>query len=179
MKYLALLLVLPGVAFAQNKLPNPKKGQEVCYARAYSQEHLKKNPKQKILGVAVTLVRHLDVDGIYSTITVIDKKQSLLSNGGSVLKADGSAEGKLPAVSVAAQMDDDGGRVLITQDKKDKNKIKAKVISSLRLDNESESLSLHEGSEDSEMILYRQIRSNGNAQGCYEILEEMVHDQHA
>lgn len=180
---LIVLLAVPTLAFAAKKqLPNPKILQQICFTRAYSAEHMKKNPKQKINGVAVTLERLDDGGIVYSSLHVSNLESKILSSGGAVLD-------KLPAVSVRAQMDGDGGRYEIIQDAKNKDKIKVKIIDQVTLaednwmSNDSipegtpyEEMSIAPNSVDSVMILERQ-HSNGSAKSCEEILEDYVHSE--
>jgi hypothetical protein len=162
-----VLSALPTLAFAGHTLPSPKAGEEICYVCVYSDEHLAKNREQRIKAVAITLMRgeYSSNDSAYYTagIYVVDLRGTVYQSGGQILNANGRALGKLPAKSVAAQMDGDGGRFLISQNQKDPGKITAKVLGTLMLEEEYENEEstnvyyIHAGSTDAVMALERRI----------------------
>lgn len=181
--FAGLLTLIPMLSFANSfKLPDPVLGEEVCFIRTYSEAHLKRHPKQKISGVALSYQK---TDGILNTlIEVKDLKGNILSNGGVLLSADGQRTlSSISSSRIAAQMDGDSGRVAISQSQKDSDKIRLKVMGNLLLldfeqigeDGSSQNeMVINKGSEDSIMILNR-IRVNGSiSKSCSQVLEDAV-----
>jgi hypothetical protein len=177
------LALLPIASFAGSELPAPKADEEICYARVYSDEHLAKNPNQAIKAVAITLARSeysAEEEVAYiSGIHAVDLRGTVYHSGGQVLSADGRTLGKLPAKSVAAQMDGDGGRFLITQNQKNPGKITAKVLGTLMLEEEYENedsskvFYIQAGGPDALMALERRVAPS-NGPSCITMLKSEV-----
>lgn len=188
MKFLLALLVLPGIALAQNKLPNPKKGEEICYSRVYSYQHLMKNPTQEITASVVTLNRDAQNNFLSSTIYVVNKKGTILFNAGSLLKSNGMDIAVLPAQEVAAQMDGDSGRYGISQDAKNVDQVKIKVKDFLSLidihswifddsipeGTDYERMTIDGKSSDSEIVLKRNSSVSKTPGSCLKYLKSTI-----
>lgn len=179
MKLTALfILAVPTLAMAQNKLPDLKEKQEICYARAYSVEYQKKNPSKKLNGVAVGFKK---IEGrVYSSIYVTPVENGpVLSNSGAILTLDGSRVATLPASKILAQMDDDGGRFVVAQDAKNKNTVLVKIEGvSVSDDYEGEKyieMNIDGNGVDSTHSLRRVFKYPNDVETCRDVLAELVH----
>jgi hypothetical protein len=191
MKLLAILTTLaPTLALAgTTNLPElTREGQELCYVRAYSKDHLTKHPNQKIKGAAVSLTK--TADSVYATVEVRTLDNKTMFNAGGVLNAGGTRSlSKIKNVkTVAAQMDSDGGRFLLTQLAVENN-VALKVQGSLYLaeancTNDSsitdeskpyDSMLIEAGQEDSIMVLERKIVNGSTSKTCSQILDQQVY----
>ena len=180
--FLAVLFVIPSLSMAARlKLPNPKSDQEICYYRAYSNEHLKAHPDQKIKGVALTYMKKDET--IYSRLEIVSISGISMSSYGIVFSANGKPISRIKTSDVLVQMHGDNGRLVISQDQNNSDNAKIKIISSIEVHEENwmenpaipegtkwEMMEIGEKSEDALMVVER-ARSNGSAKTCSEILE--------
>ncbi len=115
------LLAFPLLSIAQSKvLPEPRKGEEICYSRVLSKELLAKSGDLKIKAIAVTLEKEKDFDfNVYSKILVVRTDGEVISHVGVLKAGAGSAEASF-------ELEGSKDSFLIAQEQKN-NRVRIKI----------------------------------------------------
>jgi hypothetical protein len=115
------LLAFPLLSIAQSKvLPEPRKGEEICYSRVLSKELLAKRQDIKIKAIAVTIEKDKDFDyNVYSKILVVRADGEVVSHVGVLKTGSGSAEASF-------ELEGSKDSLVIAQEQKN-NRVRIKI----------------------------------------------------